>query len=131
MAGQAPHPYVDDELRKVATDAYVSWQGSRYLVPWSYAGCQVWVREHKESIEVHHGSEKIAVHEEAQGKHSVVRRTEHHEGIPMGARREVKTLVHLQQTASVVEIRSLAAYERMIVIFDFKVTTESSFLASS
>jgi hypothetical protein len=42
---QPPHPYVDDELRKVARDAYVSWQGSRYSVPWLYAGKQVWVHE--------------------------------------------------------------------------------------
>lgn len=33
------------ELRKVARDAYVSWHGSRYSVPWEYAGKEVWVRE--------------------------------------------------------------------------------------
>ncbi len=27
LDGQAPYPYVNDELRKVARDAYVSWQG--------------------------------------------------------------------------------------------------------
>ena len=42
---QPPCPYVDDELRKVARDAYVSWQGSRYSVPWAYAGRSVWVRK--------------------------------------------------------------------------------------
>ncbi len=29
-----PYPYVDEEQRKVARDAYVSWLGSRYSVPW-------------------------------------------------------------------------------------------------
>ena len=29
------------ELRKVARDAYVDWQGSRYSVPWQYAGKEV------------------------------------------------------------------------------------------
>jgi hypothetical protein len=43
LDGQPPYPYVDDELRKVARDAYVSWQGSRYSVPWAYAGRSVWV----------------------------------------------------------------------------------------
>jgi hypothetical protein len=38
LAGQPPYPYVDGELRKVARDAYVDWQGSRYSVPWQYAG---------------------------------------------------------------------------------------------
>lgn len=34
LANRPPCPYVDEELRKVARDAYVSWQGSRYSVPW-------------------------------------------------------------------------------------------------
>src|SRR2546430_510758 len=45
LAGQPPYPHVDGELRKVARDAYVDWQGSRYSVPWQYAGQDVWVRE--------------------------------------------------------------------------------------
>jgi hypothetical protein len=32
------YPYMNDEQRKVARDAYVSWKGSRYSVPWQYAG---------------------------------------------------------------------------------------------
>ena len=40
-----PYPYMDDEQRKVARDAYVSWRGSRYSVPWQYAGKEVWVRD--------------------------------------------------------------------------------------
>ena len=37
----------------------------------------------------------------------------HHQGIPLGARRaEGKILIHLRQSAPVVETRSLAAYER-------------------
>ena len=36
----------------------------------------------------------------------------HHEGIPLGVRRrEGKTLIHIRDTAPVVEIRPLAAYE--------------------
>ena len=42
---RAPYPCMDDEQRKVARDAYVSWQGSRYSVPWKYAGQEVWVRD--------------------------------------------------------------------------------------
>jgi transposase len=44
-------------------------------------------------------------------EHLIMRNAEHHEGIPLGARQDRKTLVHLQQTAPVVEIRPLAAYE--------------------
>jgi hypothetical protein len=113
MTGQGSYPYMDEELRKVARDAYVAWEGSRYSVPWTYAGREVWVRDHKDGIAVHYGGDRIAVHALAAGKHSVVTQAEHHEGIPMGARRETKTLVHIQQSAPVVEIRSLNAYEQV------------------
>ncbi|HVP42931.1 MAG TPA: IS21 family transposase [Terriglobales bacterium] len=111
LDGRPPYPYLDDELRKVARDAYVSWQGSRYSVPWSYAGKQVWVRERGSDVEVLYGQERIAVHGQARHRHAVVTQAEHHRGIPLGARHERKTLIHIQDTAPVVEIRPLAAYE--------------------
>ncbi|HEY2012921.1 MAG TPA: IS21 family transposase [Bryobacteraceae bacterium] len=54
--GRLPYPYADDEQRKVARDAYVSWQGSRYSVPWRYAGKEVWVREQDRDVEVRCGA---------------------------------------------------------------------------
>jgi len=111
LDGQPPYPYVDDELRKVARDAYVSWQGSRYSVPWAYAGRSVWVRERGNDVEVHYGRDRIAAHSQARAKHLVVTQPEHHRGIPLGARQEHKILIHIQNTAPVVEIRPLAAYE--------------------
>jgi hypothetical protein len=96
----------------VARDAYVSWQGSRYSVPWEYAGKQVWVRDRDDDIEIRYGAERIARHSHAPRKHVIVTQAEHHKGIPLGVRRpDSKTLVHLQQSAPVVEIRPLAAYE--------------------
>ena len=115
LDGRPPYPYIDDELRKVARDAYVSWQGSRYSVPWQYAGRSVWVRECGRDVEVQYGRERIAVHSQAQRKHAVVTQTEHHRGIPLGARQERKILIRIQDTAPVVEIRPLAAYESVAV----------------
>ena len=115
MNGRAAYPYVDDELRKVARDAFVSWQGSRYSVPWQYAGKEVWVREGGGEVEVRYGAERIAVHAPAVRKHEIVRNSEHHEGIPLGARPEGKMRVHIRQSAPVVEIRPLAAYESAAV----------------
>lgn len=111
LSGRLPYPYLDEELRKVARDAFVAWRGSRYSVPWGYAGKEVWVRELGSQVEVHYGGQQIAVHAQAPRKHLIMRNAEHHEGIPLGARQERKTLVHLRQTAPVVEIRPLAAYE--------------------
>jgi transposase len=114
LDGRPPYPYIDDELRKVARDAYVSWQGSRYSVPWEYAGRSVWVRECGREVEVHYGRERIARHGRA-ARHVVVTQAEHHRGIPLGARNERKILIRIQDTAPVVEIRPLAAYESAAV----------------
>jgi transposase len=112
--GQLPYPYADDELRKVARDAYVAWQGSRYSVPWRYAGKPVWVRQRESAIEVLFGAERIAVHAQAEQRYQVITQREHHEGIPLGAdNRGGKTLIHIRQSAPVVERRSLEAYESL------------------
>jgi transposase len=108
-----PYPFADDELRRVARDAYVSWQGSRYSVPWQYAGKDVWVHERAGRIEIDCGAERIAVHDRA-GRHRVVTNSEHHRGIPLGPPKQGdKILIHLRETAPVVEVRSLAAYENV------------------
>jgi hypothetical protein len=112
--GRLPYPHVDDELRKVARDAYVAWQGSRYSVPWQYAGKEVWVREHGHDVEVRYNAGPIATHRPASRRHEVVRQAEHHEGIPLGTeRRGGKTLIQIRERAPEVEARLLDAYERV------------------
>jgi hypothetical protein len=116
LANRPPYPYVDEELRKVARDAYVSWQGSRYSVPWQYAGREVWVRDRSEEIEVLYGGARIAEHSRAPRRHTVMTRAEHHHGIPLGAAgRGSKIVVHIRESAPAVEIRPLAAYESVAV----------------
>jgi hypothetical protein len=112
MVGRPGYPFVEGELRKVARDAYVDWQGSRYSVPWQYAGKEVWVREVAGEVEAHDGRARIATHTKAQRKHDVVTFSPHHQGIPLGAHpARGKILIHVQQSAPAVEVRSLAAYE--------------------
>lgn len=111
--GRPAYPYRDDEQRKVARDAYVSWQGSRYSVPWQYAGKEVWVREQGDDVEVRYGAERIALHAPAAKRHQIVTQSEHHQGIPLGAARTGKTVIHIQPGAPVVEQRPLEAYESL------------------
>jgi len=111
--GRLAYPYRDDEQRKVARDAYVSWQGSRYSVPWKYAGKEVWLREHGGEVEVRYGAERIALHAPAANRHQVVTQNEHHQGIPLGSPSAGKTLIQIQQSAPVVEQRPLEAYESL------------------
>lgn len=117
VQGRRPFPYDDDELRTVARDAYVSWQASRYSVPWSYVGKHVLVREHGPAVEVYWGGQRIAIHARAQRRHEIVTNRAHHEGIPLGGDgRGRKILVELRETAPTVETRSLAAYENLAVM---------------
>jgi hypothetical protein len=102
---------MDDELRKVARDAYVSWQASRYSVPWQYAGKEVWVRDRDGLVEVHHGGERIAVHPPAQRRRQVITQPAHHHGIPLGAPGGEKILIRMRESAPSVEARPLTAYE--------------------
>jgi hypothetical protein len=113
VMGRPSYPYADDEQRKVARDAYVSWQGSRYSVPWRFAGKEVWVCQQSCDVEIRHGAELIARHAPAATRHQIVTRSEHHAGIPLGNKPTAKTLVHLQQGAPKVEHRPLEAYESL------------------
>ena len=78
-----------------------------------YAGKEVWVRDHGRYVEVRYGAERIAVHVQAVRHHQVVTLIEHHAGIPLGNKDTGKTLIHIQQSAPVVERRPLAAYESL------------------
>ncbi len=111
MGNRPPYACADDRLRRVARDAYVAWNATRYSVPWQYAGREVWVREKAGQIEIHCGAEKIAVHARAE-RHRVVTHADHHRGIPLGReRRSDKIVVHMRSAAPTVETRPLAAYE--------------------
>jgi hypothetical protein len=96
----------------VARDAYVSWQASRYSVPWQYVGKEVWVRERGIDVEVHYGGQRIAVHARAERRHQIITHRPHHQGIPLGSERSGgKILIQMRETAPSVEVRPLAAYE--------------------
>ena len=114
LNGRPPYAYIDEELRRVARDAYVCWRGSRYSVPWSYVGKEVFVRERGSRVEVHYGTERIAIHERV-GQHQVVTQPEHHRGIPLGSgSRNNKILIHLRESAPAVEVRPLITYENAV-----------------
>jgi hypothetical protein len=53
------------------------------------------------------------VHAQAVRHHQVVTLNEHHAGISLGNKQNGKTLIHIEQSAPVVERRPLAAYESL------------------
>lgn len=115
VLGRAPYPYIQEELRRVARDAYVAWQGNRYSVPWMYVGHEVAVREQGDRLELCVGGMPVALHAVAAGKHHTVTQAEHHVGIPLGSQpSKAKAQIQLRTMTPEVEVRSLAVYEHAI-----------------
>jgi transposase len=110
VGGRPSYAYLDEEQRKVARDGFVSWEGSRYSVPWAYAGKEVWVRAEGAVVEIYYGGQRIAQHAAAV-RHKVVREAGHHEGIGTSQPRAAKTVVQIRSQAPAVEVRPLEAYD--------------------
>lgn len=112
IGNRPAYAYVEEEQRQVARDAYISWQGSRYSVPWRYAGSPVWVQPKATGIKVRFDGHWIAEHALSTRKHEVITVAEHHRGIPLDSRsRDSKILVHLRDSGPIVETRPLAVYD--------------------
>jgi hypothetical protein len=117
LAGRATFAYAAEEARKVSRDAYVSFRGNRYSVPWRVAGQEVLLREADGQLLVHRSGERLAVHLLClPGAHQTVTVAAHHEGIPLDlSERGGKTKILIpakEANLPVVEVRSLLAYER-------------------
>jgi hypothetical protein len=114
LRGRLSYPFQEESVRKVARDAYVHWQASRYSVPWRYAGREVMVRDHNGQVAVYCDGHRIALHAGAERRHQVITTAEHHQGIPAGVEAaNQKILVHIRESAPTVEAGGLAAYESL------------------
>ncbi|MDQ1253158.1 MAG: hypothetical protein QG646_2306 [Euryarchaeota archaeon] len=73
---------VKEEVRKVTYDCLISFGGSRYSVPWMFAGKQVWIRVSKGYLlEIYSQTNKLAAtHKLSLEKKSVVIEQEHYRG---------------------------------------------------
>ncbi len=105
----------------MSRDAFLSFRGNLYSVPWRMAGQEVTIREADGHLHIQKGKERLAVHPLApSGSHQRVTIPSHHEGIPLGdAGRGGKQRIVIGSNGSgsqggempVVEVRSLLAYE--------------------
>ncbi len=71
-----------EEVRKVTFDCLISYGGSRYSVPWMFAGKQVWIRVSKGyKLEVYSQSNKlITTHRLSLKKSAIIIIQEHYKG---------------------------------------------------
>lgn len=75
------YEYFELLSRKVATDCLVSVGGSRYSVPWKYAGREVLVRNYQSYFEVFCDTEKIAEHKKCLENYQMIINRQHYEGL--------------------------------------------------
>jgi hypothetical protein len=68
-------------VRKVASDSLVDVHTNRYSVPHRYVGRRVEVMVRDSEIVIHCDGVEIARHAEARGRHRVVERREHYDGL--------------------------------------------------
>jgi hypothetical protein len=116
LSGRLPYPYVPKVLRRVSRDAFVSFGGNRYSVPWTVAGLEVSVYVMAGQIEILRGEERLAIHSLCTGMHQGVIVPSHHADIPLSLPSlsgKAKVSISGIPSGPVVEVRSLAAYEEL------------------
>lgn len=71
---------IKEEVRKVTSDCLISYSGSRYSVPWMFAGKEVWIRVSKGyMLEAYSQSNKlVAAHKLSLKKSAIVIQKEHY-----------------------------------------------------
>jgi transposase len=122
LSGRLPYPYTPKVVRRVSRDAFVSYGGNRYSVPWTAAGLEVSVQVMAGQVEILRGEERLALHPLYSGAHQRIVVSEHHADIPLAvAALSGKAKVNIGAAAAstgsitgpVVEVRPLSDYEAL------------------
>ena len=112
LNGRPPYPFVSQEVRRVAIDAYVCFKTNRYSVPWQTAGKEVKVRLSGLEIRIERDGERVASHPLCTGRNQTITQPGHLVGMPYGpGNGKRKIQVALVEQAPEVEVRDLATYE--------------------
>ena len=76
-----PYHNVRKENRKISRDAYVSYLGNRYSVPYRFAGRNCLLQISDKTFNVFIGKEVICTHEIQPGRNKISRNKEHFQGL--------------------------------------------------
>jgi transposase len=114
-----PYHNVREETRKISRDAYISYLGNRYSVPYRFAGRTSILRISDTSFTVVVGSEEVCAHEILPGRGRVSRNKDHFKGLLSEILKQ--NSAHRVEGSSVlkfddpdVEHRSLAVYDAFV-----------------
>ena len=115
------HPYhnVREETRKISRDAYISYLGNLYSVPYRFAGRPSILRISDTSFVVIVGSEEVCTHEILPGRGRVSRNKDHFKGLlseilKQNSAHPIKGSGILKFDDPDVEHRSLTVYDALI-----------------
>lgn len=101
------------ETRIVSRDGFVSFDGSRYGVPWKLAGLEVEVRQTGAYVEILHRGERVALHPKALLPRTTVPLVGQYQDIPLAQPPQYRPPMAVQLPAPEVEVRSLQVYENL------------------
>lgn len=112
VAGKPPYLLQACQLRKVAADCLVSYETSRYSVPWKYVNQTVDIQDRSNGwLYIYHQGSLIAQHQKVERKHQVFMEPEHYRDIlKKPAHREILNGSLVQPE---VQVRSLQVYESL------------------
>ena len=79
--GIRPYLVRREEYRKISRDAYISYRGNRYSVPYQFAGRDAVLELDETKISIRVGTEVICSHDIQPGHHRQVREKEHFKGL--------------------------------------------------
>ena len=117
LTNSPPYQLRREERRKISREAYVSYRGNRYSVPYRYAGREAVLELQDSRMDVRVGTEVICTHTVVPGHGRVIREKEHFTGLlaeamRCNARCSRKTSRPLfTMVTPEVEHRSLAVYD--------------------
>ena len=81
LTGVPPYLLRREEHRKISREAYISYLGNRYSVPYLYAGREATLELHDEQMAIRVGTDIICSHTVVPGHARVIREKEHFAGL--------------------------------------------------
>ena len=114
VLGKPPYLLEDCQPRKVAADCLISYQASRYSVPWRYVNQIVDIQDRSNgTLYIYYKGSLIAQHPKSERKHQVVMEPEHYRDLLKRPVQKEKQNVFHTTLLPDVQIRSLQVYESL------------------
>ena len=116
LIGIPPYRLRQEEHRKISREAYISYLGNRYSVPYRFAGREVILEIQRDQMTVRVGTEIICSHTIVPGHARIIREKEHFSGLlaevmRCNAQSETDSRPLFRMVGPEVEHRPLSVYE--------------------